>query len=142
METLNLSQIARRAGVTRAAVVNWRRRHPDFPGPVDGTAERPLVRAEEAEDWLRAHGKLPTGLTALSCLCGEPDRAPGPARPGPARHRRTAPHQCGRARRRHRPGSRPGTRVHPAEMSALEQKVIARGAELAARCDRENNNGE
>jgi hypothetical protein len=30
----------------------------------------------------------------------------------------------------------------PAEMSALAQKVIARGAELAARCDRENNNGE
>ncbi|MCX4851979.1 hypothetical protein [Streptomyces sp. NBC_00893] len=30
----------------------------------------------------------------------------------------------------------------PAEMSTLEQKILARGAELADRYDRENNNGE
>ncbi|MFE2936122.1 hypothetical protein [Streptomyces sp. NPDC059278] len=30
----------------------------------------------------------------------------------------------------------------PAETSTLEQKILARGAELADRYDRENNNGE
>lgn len=30
----------------------------------------------------------------------------------------------------------------PAEMSTLEQKILARGAELASRHNRENNNGE
>ncbi|MFD7495961.1 hypothetical protein ACFV8T_26790 [Streptomyces sp. NPDC059832] len=66
---MNLSRIARLADVGRAAVVNWRRRHPDFPATVCGTDERPLVRAEEADAWLRAHGKLPG--TVVSCRCGE-----------------------------------------------------------------------
>ncbi|MFJ2629959.1 hypothetical protein ACIO6T_43230 [Streptomyces sp. NPDC087532] len=70
METLNLSQIGQRAGVGRAAVVNWRRRHQDFPEPADGTTESPRFRAEEADAWLRAHGKLP-GVTVVSCRCGE-----------------------------------------------------------------------
>ncbi|WP_159026611.1 hypothetical protein [Streptomyces vietnamensis] len=34
---MNLMQIARQAGVGRAAVVNWRRRHDDFPQPAVGT---------------------------------------------------------------------------------------------------------
>ncbi|MGW9122237.1 hypothetical protein ACWGRV_37560 [Streptomyces sp. NPDC055663] len=58
------------AGVGRAAVVNWRRRHPDFPKPVDGTAESPRFWAGEADAWLHAHGKLPGG-TVVSCCCGE-----------------------------------------------------------------------
>lgn len=68
METLNLSQIGQRAGVVRAA--GWRRRHPDFPKPVDGTVESPRFEAGEAGAWLRAHGKLP-GHTVVSCCCGE-----------------------------------------------------------------------
>ncbi|WP_326771095.1 hypothetical protein OG978_45875 (plasmid) [Streptomyces sp. NBC_01591] len=78
METLNLSQIGQRAGVGRAAVVNWRRRHPDFPEPVGGTDESPQFGAGEAEAWLRAHGKLATGLTTVSCPCGESGAAQSP----------------------------------------------------------------
>ncbi|MBG0816676.1 N-6 DNA methylase [Planomonospora sp. ID82291] len=50
--------IARLAGVGRAAVSNWRRRFGDFPGPVGGTASSPLFSLAEVEAWLRAQGKL------------------------------------------------------------------------------------
>ncbi|MFF3391710.1 N-6 DNA methylase [Streptomyces sp. NPDC002669] len=46
------AQIARLAGVTRAAVANWRRRHDNFPAPVGGTAAGPLFALEEIEIWL------------------------------------------------------------------------------------------
>ncbi|WP_331750808.1 MULTISPECIES: hypothetical protein [unclassified Streptomyces] len=89
METLNLSQIGRRAGVGRLAVVNWRRRHPDFPEPVGGTDESPQFGAGEAEAWLRAHGRLATGLTTVSCPCGESGAALSPlGRAGEAKRRR------------------------------------------------------
>ncbi|MFI0239694.1 N-6 DNA methylase [Streptomyces sp. NPDC016845] len=50
--------IARLAGVGRAAVSNWRRRHADFPRPVGGTETSPSFALAEIEDWLRAQGKL------------------------------------------------------------------------------------
>ncbi|WP_328937845.1 N-6 DNA methylase [Streptomyces tauricus] len=50
--------IARLAGVGRAAVSNWRRRHADFPKPVGGTETSPSFALTEIEDWLRAQGKL------------------------------------------------------------------------------------
>ncbi|MBQ0913746.1 SAM-dependent methyltransferase, partial [Streptomyces sp. RM99] len=50
--------IARLAGVGRAAVSNWRRRHPDFPQPVGGTETSPSFALAEVEGWLRTHGKL------------------------------------------------------------------------------------
>ncbi|MFE2277289.1 N-6 DNA methylase [Streptomyces sp. NPDC059454] len=50
--------IARLAGVGRAAVSNWRRRHTDFPGPVGGTGTSPSFALAEVEDWLRRHSKL------------------------------------------------------------------------------------
>ncbi|MEU8774618.1 N-6 DNA methylase [Streptomyces sp. NPDC048606] len=50
--------IARLAGVGRAAVSNWRRRHPDFPKPVGGTETSPSFALSEVEDWLRSQGKL------------------------------------------------------------------------------------
>ncbi|MBD9732298.1 SAM-dependent methyltransferase, partial [Streptomyces sp. H28] len=50
--------IARLAGVGRAAVSNWRRRHPDFPRPVGGTGTSPAFALAEVEEWLRRHGKL------------------------------------------------------------------------------------
>lgn len=51
-------EIARIAGVGRAAVSNWRRRHDDFPLPVDGTATNPRFVLAEVEAWLRRQGKL------------------------------------------------------------------------------------
>ncbi|MFJ8668307.1 N-6 DNA methylase [Streptomyces sp. NPDC093600] len=50
--------IARLAGVGRAAVSNWRRRHPDFPRPVGGTETSPSFALADVEEWLRAQGKL------------------------------------------------------------------------------------
>ncbi|MFF0741021.1 N-6 DNA methylase [Streptomyces sp. NPDC004111] len=50
--------IARLAGVGRAAVSNWRRRHPDFPRPVGGTETSPSFALAEVEEWLRDQGKL------------------------------------------------------------------------------------
>ncbi|MFF1688622.1 MULTISPECIES: N-6 DNA methylase [unclassified Streptomyces] len=51
------AQIARLAGVTRAAVANWRRRHDDFPGPVSGTAAGPLFSLTDVETWLAGQRK-------------------------------------------------------------------------------------
>ncbi|MGP3632270.1 N-6 DNA methylase [Streptomyces sp. 24-1644] len=50
--------IARLAGVGRAAVSNWRRRHADFPKPVGGTETSPSFALTEVEEWLRDQGKL------------------------------------------------------------------------------------
>ncbi|WP_289009707.1 N-6 DNA methylase [uncultured Thermomonospora sp.] len=56
--TVAASDIARLAGVGRAAVSNWRRRFPDFPAPVAGTSTSPLFSLAEVEAWLRRQGKL------------------------------------------------------------------------------------
>ncbi|MFI0710618.1 N-6 DNA methylase [Streptomyces inhibens] len=50
--------IARLAGVGRAAVSNWRRRHADFPKPVGGTEASPAFALGDIEQWLREQGKL------------------------------------------------------------------------------------
>lgn len=55
--TVNAGDIARLAGVGRAAVSNWRRRHDDFPQPVGGTANQPLFLLRQVEGWLRRYGK-------------------------------------------------------------------------------------
>ncbi|GAA4083014.1 hypothetical protein [Actinomadura miaoliensis] len=54
-DPINLAQIGRLAGVGRAAVVTWRRRHPDFPEPIGGTSESPVFRLADVSDWLIAH---------------------------------------------------------------------------------------
>ncbi|GII31102.1 HsdM family class I SAM-dependent methyltransferase [Planotetraspora mira] len=56
--TVSATDIARLAGVGRAAVSNWRRRHPDFPQPVGGTPISPVFALPEVETWLRDQGKL------------------------------------------------------------------------------------
>ncbi|WP_329521376.1 N-6 DNA methylase [Spirillospora sp. NBC_01491] len=55
--TVTAADIARLAGVGRAAVSNWRKRHDDFPQPVGGTAASPSFSLAEVQDWLRAQGK-------------------------------------------------------------------------------------
>lgn len=72
-------EIARIAGVGRAAVSNWRRRYDDFPSPIDGTATSPRFALAEVEAWLRRQGKLadaPAGELAWQHL-----RAAGPDLP-------------------------------------------------------------
>ncbi|WP_091240659.1 N-6 DNA methylase [Micromonospora matsumotoense] len=62
--TVTAAEIARLAGVGRAAVSNWRKRHPDFPAPVGGSAASPEFDLIEVEQWLRGQGKLPDLDTA------------------------------------------------------------------------------
>lgn len=46
------SDIAEMAGVTRAAVSNWRKRADDFPEPLGGTPAKPLFARDAVEQWL------------------------------------------------------------------------------------------
>ncbi|MFJ1595476.1 class I SAM-dependent DNA methyltransferase [Streptomyces sp. NPDC088261] len=51
------AEIARLAGVTRAAVSNWRRRYDDFPDPAGGGASAPLFLLTAVQSWLAKHQK-------------------------------------------------------------------------------------
>jgi len=57
-DEIKAADIARLAGVGRAAVSNWRRRHADFPDPVGGPPTSPTFPLPEVEAWLRDNGKL------------------------------------------------------------------------------------
>ncbi|WP_217166431.1 N-6 DNA methylase [Streptomyces sp. AC512_CC834] len=50
------AEISRIAGVTRATVSNWRRRHDDFPEPSSGTESSPLYDLETVRAWLATRG--------------------------------------------------------------------------------------
>lgn len=49
--------IARRVGVGRAAVANWRKRYPDFPQPVAGGLNSPLFSWPSVQAWLVDTGR-------------------------------------------------------------------------------------
>ncbi|MFJ3223237.1 N-6 DNA methylase [Streptomyces sp. NPDC086783] len=55
---VSLAEIARIAGVGRAAVSNWRRRHDSFPARIGGTDVSPQFSLAEVAQWLRNNGKL------------------------------------------------------------------------------------
>ncbi|MTK04238.1 SAM-dependent methyltransferase [Micromonospora sp. CP22] len=61
---MTAAEISRLAGVTRATVSNWRRRHPDFPAPSGGTETSPAYDLEAVRAWLAARGQLPTASPA------------------------------------------------------------------------------
>lgn len=61
------AEISRLAGVTRATVSNWRRRHADFPAPVGGMASSPAYDLEAVRVWLAARNQLPQ-VTAAEAL--------------------------------------------------------------------------
>ncbi|WP_405812961.1 MULTISPECIES: hypothetical protein [unclassified Streptomyces] len=65
-----LAGVARIARVGRAAVVNWRRRHPDFPDLVAGTDVHPQFDHRAAVAWLLAHDKIevPVGPTIAALV--------------------------------------------------------------------------
>ncbi|MGC0340073.1 SAM-dependent methyltransferase [Streptomyces sp. SLBN-8D4] len=54
------AEISRIAGVTRATVSNWRRRHDDFPAPSAGTESSPLYDLPAVQAWLRGRGHTST----------------------------------------------------------------------------------
>ncbi|WP_432055313.1 N-6 DNA methylase [Streptomyces sp. bgisy022] len=99
------SEIARIAGVTRAAVSNWRRRYDDFPAPAGGGANSPLYDLAEVQDWLDKQRKgqdvtdevqlwqvlrgaygddILSGLADLAQVLAAPDEGTPPALPGQA----------------------------------------------------------
>lgn len=73
------AQIARLAGVSRATVSNWRRRHLDFPAPAGGTDNRPAFDLASVRAWLAARGQLPPDSPAGDLQAVLRD---GPADPG------------------------------------------------------------
>ncbi|APT84402.1 N-6 DNA methylase [Corynebacterium aquilae] len=57
--TLALKDIAALAGVSRAAVSNWRSRHEDFPAPAPTSTDRkPVFNYNDVVAWLEAHDQL------------------------------------------------------------------------------------
>ncbi|WP_084823443.1 N-6 DNA methylase [Nocardia beijingensis] len=56
MPEVSAAEISRLAGVTRATVSNWRRRHDDFPQAIAGTDARPLFDLNQVQGWLSEHG--------------------------------------------------------------------------------------
>lgn len=67
---VSAAEVARMAGVGRAAVSNWRRRHADFPEPVGGTPASPTFSFSEVEEWLSVNDKL-TAISANERLWQE-----------------------------------------------------------------------
>src|SRR3954468_17922661 len=53
------ADISRLAGVTRATVSNWRRRHADFPAPSGGTEASPAYDLAEVGRWVTSRDRLP-----------------------------------------------------------------------------------
>ncbi|MFE5864185.1 hypothetical protein ACFQ77_27095 [Streptomyces virginiae] len=134
-----LAEVAGMARVGRAAVVNWRRRHTDFPAPTAGTETHPEFDRADVVDWLLAHDKitLPAGAGAASLLVrGTGGRhRPVPAGcpvAGPLRRHRGHRPAVGLGRRRHGrrrtgcPGRGPG-RCH-ADPAHRARGGSARGA--------------
>jgi hypothetical protein len=78
-DLVTVTTIAERAGVTRAAVSNWRHRHADFPLPLvihgEGARSLPVFEWPEVADWLEHH---PPAIDpdAPVCACGRRLRGP------------------------------------------------------------------
>ncbi|WP_228040040.1 N-6 DNA methylase [Streptomyces chromofuscus] len=73
---MTAAEISRIAGVTRATVSNWRRRHEDFPAPSGGTDSSPLYDLEEVRAWLASRGQhtaaTPSGELRTTLRLREP----------------------------------------------------------------------
>ncbi|TSB26635.1 N-6 DNA methylase [Streptomyces benahoarensis] len=80
---MTAAEISRLAGVTRATVSNWRRRHGDFPPPSGGTETSPLYDLGAVQVWLRSRGHARVAdpraelRTAVRFQAPDPDRATG-----------------------------------------------------------------
>lgn len=57
MELIGVSEIAALAGVSSAAISNWRTRHGDFPKPVADIQSGPVFQKIQVIDWLNRRNK-------------------------------------------------------------------------------------
>jgi len=65
-EYLNFQEIAIRAGVTPAAVTNWRIRHDDFPRPAKEIGKTKLFSARQVNAWLASReARQPKAVTEM-----------------------------------------------------------------------------
>ncbi|MFE2326902.1 hypothetical protein ACFXD5_23765 [Streptomyces sp. NPDC059385] len=64
-DVVSLDDVARIAGVKRAAVTSWRRTLPGAPPPAAGSRTRPLFDRSAVAAWLLTHGKITVPTTAL-----------------------------------------------------------------------------
>lgn len=71
------AEISRIAGVTRATVSNWRRRHDDFPAPSAGTETSPLYDLSAVQTWLRGRGHTSAASPAEELRTALRLRGPG-----------------------------------------------------------------
>ena len=66
-ELYGIYEIAEMAGVTRAAVANWRKRFRDFPDPVKELRSGPVFDRGQVRQWLaRRRGGVPNVLSMLN----------------------------------------------------------------------------
>ena len=65
---VGLGDIADLAGVTRAAVSNWRQRKDDFPAPRLKTPAGPMFHLAEVENWLLANDKIDRPIALQDAL--------------------------------------------------------------------------
>ena len=107
------AQIARLAGVGRAAVSNWRRRHPGFPSPVGGSDTSPQRAGRAARSvgkrWAAAaHGRYASAPPpSRAHPRPKPGSAPSPWRqPSAPPSNTTAAHKTPNAAPQARPGPR------------------------------------
>ena len=75
------SDIADRAGVTSAAVSNWRRRYRDFPSPVREAGTGALFRLADVQRWASKHGKQLGAPSVDQLVRSALNRARGTVRP-------------------------------------------------------------
>ncbi|TLQ48156.1 SAM-dependent methyltransferase [Streptomyces marianii] len=80
---MTAAEISRIAGVTRATVSNWRRRHADFPAPTGGTDTSPLYDLGAVRAWLGSRGHTQVAdpreelRTAVRLQTSDPDSTTG-----------------------------------------------------------------
>src|SRR2546428_10524785 len=70
-DLVGIAEIAELAGVSRAAVVNWRTRHSDFPSPVTTLQAGPVFSRDQVRKWLRARrGPVTTTIATINLKGG------------------------------------------------------------------------
>lgn len=69
-DLVGIYEIAKWAGVTPAAVANWRSRHPDFPSPISVLKSGPVFNASQIRKWLKSRRTKMTTIVSTINLKG------------------------------------------------------------------------
>lgn len=69
-ELVGIFEVAQLAGVTPAAVANWRKRHTDFPAPFSDLKSGPVFKTEQVRKWLKKRRPSMTRIISTINLKG------------------------------------------------------------------------